>query len=99
MLFVFELPATVGEAHKVLDALTQQAITVMAPDNRRRLGQRRNKLNAYYDQLTMLTNTKANSLEGKDKDDWIKVAERVTRDKKILTSVKDQMQMEGIQLY
>ena len=67
----------------------------MAPDNRRRLSQRRNLLNAQYDQLQLLANGKANT---GDKE-WIAVSERITLDKKVLQGVKDQMQYDGIQLY
>ena len=97
MLYVFKLPTTPAEAHLELDKLYHQAVTVMAPDNRRRLGQRRNKLNAHYDQLQLLSNGKAN---GDNPDpEWVVVAERVGKDKLVLSSVKDLMQTEGIQLY
>ena len=97
MIFVFKLPTTPEEANKELDKLYHQAVTIMAPENRRRLSQRRNKLNAYYDQIQLLSNGKANCDEADSK--WIAVAERVTKDKKVLQGVKDSMQVEGIVLY
>tara|TARA_R100000458_G_C8119026_1_gene138694 strand:+ start:200 stop:487 length:288 start_codon:yes stop_codon:yes gene_type:complete len=95
MLYVFKLPESPKEATIELDKLYRQAVTVMAPDNRRRLSQRRNLLNAHYDQLQLLANGKANT---GDKE-WIEVAERITLDKKVLQGVKDLMQVEGVQLY
>ena len=95
MLYVFKLPESPKEAMIELDKLYRQAVTIMAPDNRRRLGQRRNILNSHYDQIQLLANGKAN---GDDKE-WVTVAERITQDKKVLQGVKDLMQIEGVQLY
>ena len=97
MLYVFKLPTTPAEAHVELDQLYSQAVEVMMPANRRRLGQRRNKLNAHYDQIQLLANGKANA-DNPDPE-WQAVAERVGKDKLVLSSVKDLMQIEGIQLY
>ena len=95
MLYVFKLPESPKEAMIELDKLYRQAVTIMAPDNRRRLGQRRNILNSHYDQIQLLANGMAN----KNDKEWINVAERITEDKKVLQGVKDQMQYDGIQLY
>tara|TARA_R100000789_G_C2886715_1_gene116199 strand:- start:110 stop:397 length:288 start_codon:yes stop_codon:yes gene_type:complete len=95
MLFVFKMPKTAPEAQIALDNLAEQAVTIMMPDNRRRLGQRRNTLNAHYDQISLTANLHAN----KGDKAWEAVAERVTEDKKILSGVKDMMQTEGVQLW
>ena len=95
MLFIFKIPATAVAAMLMLDQLADQAIEVMQPTNRRRLGQRRNHLNACYDQLY----TKANLMANKGDADWAAVAERVSEDKNILVGTKDQMQMNDVTLY
>ena len=71
----------------------------MAPANRRRLGQRRNKLNAQYDQIQMLSNARANDDTCSDQAAWIKVAEKVTRDKTVLSDTKEAMQQTSVSLY
>ena len=95
MLYVFKQPDTPADAMIELDRLANEATTVMMPDNRRRLGQRRNTLNAQYDQILLKAKLHANNGE----KGWIDVAERITRDKKVLSAVKDKMQIEGVQLY
>ena len=95
MLYVYKDPETPAEAMLELDKLAREASHVMMPANRRRLGQRRNTLNAQYDQLQLYSNLKANS----GIDGWEEVATRITRDKEILSGVKEKMQIEGITLY
>ena len=95
MLYIYKDPETPKEAMLELDKLALEASHVMMPANRRRLGQRRNTLNAQYDQLQLYANLKAN----KGEKDWEDVATRITRDKQILSGVKEKMQIEGIQLY
>ena len=90
MIFVFKLPETPTDAHFELDKLANTAVTVMMPENRRRLQQRRNTLNAHYDQLYLKANLHAN----KGDKDWQAVAERITLDKKVLAGTKDAMQMD-----
>ena len=90
MIFVFSLPETPADAQLELDKLSDQAVTVMMPENRRRLSQRRNKLNAHYDQLYLKANLHAN----KGDKDWQAVAERVNLDKKVLTATKEAMQID-----
>ena len=96
MLFIFKVPATAKDAEVMLDRLLDQAIEVMQPTNRRRLGQRRNYLNACYDQLYLKSNTLANKPGNKD---WEAVAVRCNEDKKILSGTKEQMQANDITLY
>ena len=95
MLYVYKDPETPKEAMLELDKLALEASHVMMPANRRRLGQRRNTLNAQYDQLQLFANLKANQGD----EGWEKVAARITDDKRILSGVKEKMQIEGIQLY
>ena len=95
MIYVFKQPSTPAEAMIELDKLADEATEVMMPNNRRRLGQRRNTLNSHYDQIQLKANLRANRGE----TEWVSVAERVTQDKKILSGVKEKMQIEGIQLY
>ena len=90
MIFVFKLSETPADAQIELDKLADQAVTVMMPENRRRLSQRRNKLNAHYDQLYLKANLHAN----KGDKEWQAVAERVNLDKKILVVTKEQMQID-----
>ena len=90
MIFVFKLPETPVEAHFELDKLANTAVTVMMPENRRRLQQRRNTLNAHYDQLYLKANLHAN----KGDKAWQAVAERVSLDKKVLAGTKDAMQSD-----
>ena len=79
----------------MLAKLSDHAITVMHPDNRRRLGQRRSYLNACYDQLY----AKANVLANQGNADWQQIAEQCGNDKKLLQLTKDQMQLEDFKLY
>ena len=95
MLYVYKDPETPAEAMLELDKLAREASHVMMPANRRRLGQRRNTLNAQYDQLQLYANLQANS----GVDGWEEVSVRIGRDKQILSAVKEKMQIEGIQLY
>ena len=95
MIYVFKQPSTPAEAMIELDKLADEATEVMMPNNRRRLGQRSNTLNSHYDQIQLKANLHANRGE----TEWQPVAERVTQDKKILSGVKEKMQIEGIQLY
>ena len=95
MIYVYKQPDTADEAQTELDKLAKEATIVMMPDNFKRLGQRRNKLNARYDQLQLFANLEAN----KGNADWEAVATRVTRDKEILVAVKQEMQSTGIQIY
>ena len=97
MIYVFKQPDTPADAMIELDKLADEAATVMMPDNFKRLGQRRNKLNAHYDQVQIKANLHANTEGGDPK--WLAVSERITRDKEILTAVKTEMQTTGIQLY
>ena len=95
MLYIYKDPETAKDAQLELDKLAREASHVMMPANRRRLQQRRNTLNAQYDQLQLYANLQAN----KDDKGWAEVAARITRDKEILSGVKEKMQIEGIQLY
>ena len=95
MLYIYKDPETAKDAQLELDKLAREASHIMMPANRRRLQQRRNTLNAQYDQLQLYANLQAN----KGEKDWEDVATRITRDKQILSGVKDKMQIEGIQLY
>ena len=95
MLYIYKDPETANDAQLELDKLAREASHVMMPANRRRLQQRRNTLNAQYDQLQLYANLQAN----KGEKDWEDVATRITRDKQILSGVKEKMQIEGIQLY
>ena len=60
MIFVFKVPDTPADAQLELDKLADKAVTIMMPENRRRLQQRRNTLNAHYDQLYLKANLHAN---------------------------------------
>ena len=95
MFIVFELPATAKAAEAMCDALADQAVEVMHPTNRRRLGQRRTYLNACYDQLSAKANLEAN----KGSKAWQLIASRVTKDKKILVVCKEQMQADNITIW
>jgi len=90
MYYVFRLPETPGDAQLELDKLSKSAVTIMMPENRRRLSQRRNILNAHYDQLYLTANLQAN----KGDKGWQAVAERVSMDKKILVATKEAMQSD-----
>ena len=95
MLYIYKDPETAKDAERELDKLAREASHVMMPANRRRLGQRRNTLNAQYDQLQLYANLLAN----KGDKAWEAVASRITEDKKILSGVKEKMQIEGVSLY
>ena len=90
MIFVFKVPDTPADAQLELDKLADKAVTIMMPENRRRLQQRRNTLNAHYDQLYLKANLHAN----KGDAGWQKVAERCQADKKILGGTKEAMQSD-----
>lgn len=95
MLFIMKVPTTASEASTILDKLQVQAVEVMQPTNRRRLGQRRNYLNACYDQVQQIANLHANNGDKK----WEAIATRVSNDKSILQITKEQMQLNDITLY
>ena len=97
MVWIFKLPANAAAAVAILDRLIDLAVEVMHPTNRRRLGQRRNKLNSYYDQLYLKANTMAN-LEG-NSSDWIAIAERCDNDRKILNDTKEAQTETDVRLY
>ena len=97
MVWIFKLPLTPVEAMAILDRLIDHAVEVMHPTNRRRLGQRRNKLNSYYDQLYLKANARAN-MEG-DTSDWIAVAERCDNDRRILNDTKEAQMETDVRLY
>ena len=90
MIFVFKVPSTASDAHLELDKLNDQAVKIMMPENRSRLGQRRNTLNAHYDQIYLKANLHAN----KEDQEWQSVAERCQMDKKILIGTKESMQQD-----
>ena len=95
MLFIMKVPTTASEASTILDKLEVQAVEVMQPTNRRRLGQRRNYLNSCYDQVQLVANLHANKGDKK----WEAIATRVSNDKQILAVTKEQMQLNDITLY
>ena len=95
MIYVYKQPNTAAEAQIELDKLAKEATIVMMPDNFKRLSQRRNKLNARYDQLQLFANLEAN----KGDAEWEAIATRVGRDKEILIAVKQEIQATGVQLY
>tara|TARA_R100001463_G_scaffold33966_3_gene74986 strand:+ start:98 stop:391 length:294 start_codon:yes stop_codon:yes gene_type:complete len=97
MVWIFKLPVNAAAAVEILNRLIDLAVEVMHPTNRRRLGQRRNKLNSYYDQLYLKANTMAN-LEGPSSD-WTAIAERCNEDRKILNDTKEAQTETDVRLY
>ena len=95
MLLIYSTPQTPQEAQTQLDSLTVEAVEVMHPTNRRRLYQKRNKINTYYDRILLISNTYAN----KGVQGWDVVATRAREDRKILMAVKEGLQDEAIQIY
>ena len=97
MLYIYEEPTTVEEAYKTLRDLAQQARQVQFPgNNRRRLGQRRNTINTYYDCLTALAHYNGNdkSLDSKLQQKWKDISAKVKRDRKLIVMSKESIQQD-----
>ena len=95
MIYIFKMPDTPAEAIEELGKILKYAVHIMCPENRRKLYLKRNKVNAAYDKIGLLSNTLANQGDPA----WIPVAEKAREDRKILVSVKEGLQEDAIQIY